>query len=604
MDLTQILAALPHCPGVYLMKGRLGEVIYIGKAKSLAARGRSYFHASADTAPKTRAMVGQVTDIEYLVVASDLEALVLEGNLIKKHRPRYNVVLRDDKNYPFLRIPMTDDYPRPEIVRRVQRDGARYFGPYIPSGGLHEMLRLLHRIFPIPTCTIPLDGTADRPCIEYEMKRCLAPCTGYQSRADYQAMMGQVILFLEGRNKTLLGGLREAMTAHAEATRFEAAAAVRDQIAKIDRAMERQRITSTRMDDLDVIGIARQDGALDVQCLFVRGGMWIGRKDFLFENVANTADETAAFLAAFLRQFYEKETLIPPVILTPATPADAGTLTAWLSERRGRRVRLVTPQRGRGARLIELACDNARAALVNRRVQSPDVDATLAALQTLLALRNVPNRIEGYDISNTQGTAAVGSMVVFEAGVAKKADYRHFRIRTVQGPDDFQSMAEVLDRRMTALRETGGTRPDLILIDGGIGQISAVCDVLRQHDIGDIDVIGLAKERDANRPERVYLPGRSEPILLPEGSAERHLLMRIRDEAHRFAITHHRKVRSRQMLTSMLEEIPGIGKKRRLALLKHFGTLAGVRAATVEALAAAPSMNPPAAQVLHAILHS
>jgi len=435
------------------------------------------------------------------------------------------------------------------------------------------------------------------------MKRCLAPCTGYQSRADYRAMIGQVVLFLEGRNRTLLGGLREEMTAHAAETRFEAAAAIRDRIAKIERAMERQRITSTRMDDLDVIGIARQGGALDAQCLFVRGGMWIGRKDFLFEDVSETADETAIFLAAFLRQFYEKETLIPPVILTPATPADAETLAAWLSERRGGRVRLVTPQRGRGARLIDLACDNARAALVNRTPPSHDGEAALAALQRLLSLRNVPNRIEGYDISNTQGTAAVGSMVVFEAGVAKKSDYRHFRIRTVQGPDDFQMMAEVLDRRMTALRETGAARPDLILIDGGIGQISAVCDVIRQYDVGHIDIIGLAKERDEDRPERVYLPGQSTPIILPAGSAEKHLLMRIRDEAHRFAITHHRKVRSREMLTSMLEEIPGIGKKRRLALLKHFGTLAGVRAATVEALATAPSMNRPAAERLHATLH-
>jgi excinuclease ABC subunit C len=610
--IEQTLASLPHGPGVYLMKGKSGEVIYIGKAKVLASRVRSYFHARADLSPKIGAMVAQIVDIDYLVVASDLDALVLEGNLIKQHRPRYNVVLRDDKNYPFLRLPLHEDYPRPEIVRGIKKDGARYFGPYIPSGGLHELLRLLRKIFPIPNCTILIDGKADRPCIEFEIGRCLAPCTGNQSQASYRKMIEQVVSFLEGRDRTLLPLLKNEMQAQAEALAFEEAAKTRDRIGKIERALGRQRITSTRMDDLDVIGIAHGGECVAVQLLFIRGGMLIGRKSFFFGETER--DAHAEFITTFLRQFYQQETIIPPVVLAPVTPAEPAIVEAWLSERRGRRVRLVTPLRGRGAHLVALADENAQAALA-RRIGSQQDEETLRALQSLLHLRRLPHRIEGYDISNLMGNDAVGSMVVFEGGKAKPSDFRHFRIKTIEGANDFGMMAEVLARRIGVLRTQGDTQgegeerthspdlPDLILIDGGQGQLSAVCHVLQQHGLDEVDVIGLAKERsEQGLPERVYLPGNSEPIVLPAGAATTHLLTRIRDEAHRFAVTHHRKVRGRRMLHSLLDDVEGIGKKRRLALLKYFGTLANMRTATPEALASAPLMNKSAALRLHQAL--
>jgi excinuclease ABC subunit C len=611
-DIEQILAALPHCPGVYLMKGKSGEVIYIGKAKILAARVRSYFHARADLSPKIRAMVAQIAEIDSFVVASDLDALVLEGNLIKQHRPRYNVVLRDDKNYPFLRLPLQEDYPRPEIVRGIKKDGARYFGPYIPSGGLHELLRLLRKIFPIPNCTILIDGKADRPCIEFEIGRCLAPCTGNQSQASYRQMIGQVVSFLEGRNRTLLPLLKTEMQAHAGALAFEEAAKVRDRIGKIERALGRQRITSTRMDDLDVIGIAHGDEGTAVQLLFVRGGMLIGRKSFFFGERDETAEARAGFIASFLRQLYQQETVIPPVILTPIPPAERETVEAWISRRRGRRVRLITPLRGRGAHLIALANENAQAAL-NRRTGTARDETTLRALQSLLQLRRLPHRIEGYDISNLMGNDAVGSMVVFEGGKAKRSDFRHFRIKTIEGANDFGMMAEVLARRISVLRTQGEREesthspdlPDLILIDGGPGQLSAVSHVLQQHGLDRVDVIGLAKERsEPNRPERVYRPGNNDPLPLQAGAATTHLLTHVRDEAHRFAVTYHRKVRGRRMLHSLLDDVEGIGKRRRLALLKHFGTLAQMRTATPEALAAAPLMNKSVALRLHQALQS
>ncbi len=610
MTLPDKIAALPHAPGVYIMKGRTGGILYVGKAKQLAVRVRSYFHAGADLSPKTRAWVGQIADIEYFVVGSDLEALILEGNLIKKHRPRYNVVLRDDKNYPFLRLPIQEDYPRLEIVRRVKKDGAIYFGPYIPSGGLHEMLRLLHRLFPLPNCTIQIDGTAERPCIEYEIGRCLAPCTGFQSQAAYRAMIAQVQLFLAGRSRTLLVGLKDTMRARADALQFEEAARVRDQIARIERAMERQRITSTRMDDLDVIGMARDGDAADAQILFIRGGMLVGRKDFFLD--AGGEMEDAALCAVFLQQFYNKETLIPAGILVPVAPPDPGTMARWLSEQRGGRVRLIVPARGRGARLVALAHQNAKMALSDRLGQRAGSQTALSILQTRLGLARLPNRIAGYDISNIMGAHAVGAMVVFEGGMAKKSDWRRFRIRTIEGANDFGMMAEVLTRAYgrrhasslpaSSADSPDPVLPDLILIDGGRGQVSAACEALAALGLGAIDLMGLAKER-GERGERIYLPGASEPMMLPVGDPATHLLMQIRDAAHRFAVTYHRKVRDKGMLTSVLDEVEGIGKTRRLALLKHFGGLAGIRTATVAALAAAPAMNQKAAQSLHRALH-
>jgi len=609
------------------MKNKGGAVLYVGKARLLADRVRSYFQKGSAHTPKIRSMIDQIDRIETMVTGTDLEALILENNLIKKHRPKYNVVLRDDKNYPFLRLSLQDHYPRLEIVRRVKKDGALYFGPYVPTGGLYEMLRLLRKIFPLPNCTIVIDGTAERACIEFEIKRCLAPCTGNQSQEEYRQMIRQLRMFLEGKDEVLLKTLRELMKKKAEALHFEAAAQIRDQIAKIERALERQRITSTQMEDQDVIALARKGEEADLQILFIRSGMVVGRKDFFFENVAETSDEELC--RGFLQQFYNKETLIPreivlPLKISPSAKdydlqgvvggsngnhgaqfslSDQEILEKWLSERRGGPVHLLSPSRGKGAHLLHLAQENAESSLSGHLQIREGGEARLEKLQALLHLTRLPRRIEGYDISNIMGTSAVGAMVVFEGGKAKKSDYRHFRIKTIEGANDFGMMAEVLSRRVAALKEKGDSPPDLILIDGGKGQISAVREVLEASDFGSVDLIGLAKER-GDRYERVYLPDQSKPIDLPVGSPATHLLMQVRDEAHRFAVSYHRKIRDKKMLSSPLAEIGGIGKVRRMALLKYFGTLSNIRAATMEDLAQAPSMNKKAAKELFEALHT
>lgn len=593
MDLVkEKIESLPHLPGVYLMKGGRGEVLYVGKAKVLSSRVRSYFHAGDD--PKVRSMVLQIADLEYIVTRSELEALILEGNLIKQYRPKYNVILRDDKNYPLLRLPIKEDYPRFSIVRRIKKDGALYFGPYIPTGGLYEMMRLLRKIFPIPNCTIEIDGKAARPCIEFEIKRCLAPCTGNQSKEAYHQMMDQVRMFLEGKDQTLIRSLKKRMALQAASLDFEEAARLRDQIARIERALERQRITSTRIEDQDVVAIARKDEAADIQILFVRGGMVVGRRDFFFQQ----APSDEALCAAFLKQFYNKEGVIPKEIIIPTVLSDQKLIELWLSERRGGAAHIHAPSQGRRAKILALAAENARIALADH-LQAGGIEK-LERLKTLLRLSRTPHRIEGYDISNIMGTSAVGSMVVFESGSPKKSDYRRFRIKTIEGANDFGMMAEILSRRVAAMEEM--PLPDLILIDGGAGQVAAVRSVLEQANIISVDLIGLAKERE-DRGERVYLPGEAEPILLPVGDFATHLLMRVRDEAHRFALAYHRKVRDQKMLASSLMEIEGIGKVRRKTLLSHFGSLAKIRSATMAELAAAPSMNQKVVERLFEALH-
>jgi len=589
VDLSPSLASLPTSPGVYLMKGARGQILYVGKAKVLVNRVRSYFQSGGETPPKIRSLVSQITAIETMVTASELEALILENNLIKRHRPKYNVTLRDDKNYPLLRLAVKDDFPRLEVVRRIKKDGAIYFGPYVSAGGLRSVVRLLRKIFPIPNCSILIDGKADRHCIEFEINRCLAPCTGNQSKADYHKMIAQVRMFLEGKDKVLIQTLKKKMSERADCLDFESAARLRDQVKRVERAMEQQRITSSKMEDQDVIALARREGTADIQILFIRGGMVIGRKDFFLEEVSEISDEELC--TEFLKRFYHKEGIIPKTIMLPLPVQDRSILEAWLSERRGAPVRLLVPKRGKGRGLIRLAEENAQSGLDGHLKIRQGGEAQLAALQTLLGLKRLPRRIEGYDISNIMGTSAVGAMVVFEEGKAKKSDYRHFRIKTVEGADDFAMMAEVLGRRFEALKASGESlSPDLILIDGGKGQLSSVCAVIARYDLRPLDVIGLAKERDA-RGERVYLPGASEAIELPLGAPETHLLMQVRDEAHRFAVSYHRKVRSKALMATPLQEIEGIGPVKRKSLLKHFGSLAKIREATIEMLEGAPSMN-------------
>ncbi len=591
IDGLQRVAELPASPGVYVMKRAGGGVLYVGKAKSLPDRVRSYFQPGARLPPKIVAMLSQVEEIDYFVTGSELEALILENNLIKKHRPKYNVVLRDDKNYPFIRLALHDPYPRPEIVRRVARDGAVYFGPYVPTNALRETLRILRYLFPLPNCSITIDGTAERACIEFEIKRCLAPCTGRQSQVEYREMIEQVRLFLEGRDQDLVRALRARMADAAEGLRFEEAARIRDQIGRIEKVLERQRVTSTRMEDQDVVGLFREGEAADIQVLFIRGGMMTGRKDFYFEKAE---PDDAVLLTAVLQQLYDRETLVPREIVLPTDLPDEALLAAWLSERRGSRVTLTSPSRGPDAKLVALAKENAEAAMTDHRRKRQTADAEARELQAVLELKRIPRRIDAFDISNFQGDQAVGSMVVWEEGRIKKGDYRRFGIKTIRGANDFGMLYEVVTRHYGRVQAKDGPWPDLIVIDGGRGQVSAAWDALRALDIDlterEIDLIGLAKER-GEKGERVFRLGKPAATFLDPMAGSTRLLQRIRDEAHRFAVTYHRTLRHRRLEASQLDAIVGIGPAKKRALLKQFGSLDRLARAEESEVRAVPGMT-------------
>ena len=581
------LAHLPESPGVYLFKNEQRDIIYIGKAAVLTDRVRSYFQKSADHSPKTSLLVSQVADLETMVTRSELEALILESNLVKRHKPRFNVVLRDDKQYPYVRLPIKDDFPRLSIVRRVQKDGALYYGPYTPANALRETLKVIKHVFPLATCTIDIDGTADRACIEFEIKRCMAPCTGNQSKTEYHQIVKQVRQFLEGRDHELLDDLRARMEAAADQEEFEEAARLRDRLFKIERMLEKQRITQTSAADQDVIGLSRQGAAVDLQILFVRGGLLIGRKDFFWPQSADASDEE--LVRSAIEQFYNKDGQPPRELLIPTDLEDAVLIQQWLSEKRGESVRVCSPERGTKHQLVLLAEENAASAVANHlRDEERDRQAG-EELKRMLRLDQPPRRIEGFDISNTMGNQSVASMVVWEDGQMKNADYRRFKIQTVVGANDFASMKEVVTRRYgEANGESGQTmenlaQPDLILIDGGLGQLAAALEGLKAVGQQGIPILGLAKARD-DKDERVFLAGRKNPIALKPQSPSTHLLQRIRDEAHRFAITFHRKLRGKALVGSKLDQVIGIGELRRDRLLKRFGSLEQLASASDEAL--------------------
>ena len=573
---------LPVQPGCYLFRNAKREILYVGKAAVLADRVRSYFQKGSDQTPKTALLVNEIADLETIVTRSELEALILESNLIKRHRPRFNIVLRDDKQYPYLRLPIKENFPRLSIVRRVQKDGALYYGPYTPAGALRETLKVIRKAFPLATCEIDIDGRADRACIEFEIKRCMAPCTGNQSRDEYHQIVKQVRQFLEGRDRELLDSLREDMEQAAEREAFEEAARLRDRLFSVERTLEKQRITQISTTDQDVIGLARQGTAADLQLLFVRGGLLIGRKAFFWPQSANSSDEE--LVRSAIEQFYNKEGQPPKELLVPTTLDEAPLIEQWLSEKRGDSVRLLAPERGAKHQLVLLAEENAAAAIADHlRNEALDRQAT-AELKRLLRLDTAPRRIEGFDISNILGNQSVASLVVWEDGQAKKSDYRKFRIQTVEGANDFASMQEAVMRRYGATEDLA--RPDLILIDGGLGQLSAALEGLKQVGQEQIPIMGLAKAR-GEKDERIFLPGRKNPIVLRPTSPATHLLQRIRDEAHRFALTYHRNLRGKALLSSELDQIAGIGTIRRKRLLKQFGSLQRVAAATDEELRSA-----------------
>ncbi|SFH62287.1 Excinuclease ABC subunit C [Selenomonas ruminantium] len=587
------LKLLPDKPGVYIMKNEQGKIIYVGKAVVLKNRVRQYFQSNKNHTPKVRAMVSHIADFEIIMTHSEVEALILECNLIKKHRPRYNISLKDDKSYPYVKVTVQEDFPRVFITRRVLKDGARYFGPYTNATAVHESLKLLRRLFPLRTCR----HLQERPCLEYHIKRCLAPCAGKVEKDDYDAMIRAVLLFLEGRTDDVERELQFRMEAAADAYHFELAARLRDQLLAVRKVAEKQNIV-TGSGDQDAVGMARSEIGVVVQIFFIRAGKMIGREHFLLQSTEEESDE--AILAAFLQQYYHRAAFIPREVLLPLElpAAERELLEAWLSEKKRKaKVQILCPQRGTKHDIVAMAAGNAQKYLADEAARIKQAnDQTRGAVEELgryLGLRNPPDRMECFDISHIQGSETVASMVVFEGGLPKKSDYRRFKIQSTEGkPDDFLSMREVTTRRYVGLPEN--ELPDLIVIDGGKGQLSSALEIIRQHaGHKKVPVVGLAKQF-----ELVFREGESEPVVLPRHSQALYLIQRISDEAHRFAITYHRKLRGKRNLVSVLDHIVGIGPKRRQALWSHFGTLSRIKAAGVEELMAAPGMNRPAAEAV------
>jgi len=597
VSLEEKLARLPDRPGIYIYRDAKAQVLYVGKAASLRSRVRSYFQESRPRDPKTDALVRQIRDLEYVVTDNELEALMLEANLVRKHRPRYNIILRDDKHYPFLKLTTNEEFPRLLVARRVQNDGATYYGPFYPATAMRETLMLTRQLFPLRTCSITIDGTLERPCIQYSIHRCNAPCTGWETREGYAKTVREVTQFLGGRDEDLALRLTREMEEAAVETKFERAAVLRNQIQALNKVRERQKIISTDEVDQDVIGVVRQGSDACVEFFFVRKGRLVGQEAFFFDRVAGWAD--GEILSAFVRQFYGKVVAPAPEILVSEDLPEAELTTEWLSTLAGRRVQIVVPQRGPRREFVAMAEANAAIALQNHLLSRDDrQQVVLEELRRALTLPGLPNRIEGYDISHVQGSEQVGSLVVWENGSMKKEDYKRFRIKTVAGADDFAALGEVLTRRFARALEQGTPLPDLVLIDGGRGQLNVGLKVLQELGLDYLPVVALAKQQ-----EEVYVGESLHPLVLDPTSPALHTLQKIRDEAHRFAITYHKKLRSKRTLQSVLDTIPGVGPTIRTSLLKTLGSARRVRESSVAELAAVPKVTPKLAQRIFDYFH-
>lgn len=616
--LQGILATLPTKPGCYLYRNAEGTIIYVGKAINLKNRVRSYFHADSSHDNKTRRLVRDIVDIEWIVVGSELEALILEMNLIKKHRPKYNIRLKDDKRYPYIKIHWNEPFPKVTVTRQMVDDGSRYFGPYTSAWAVYQTLEVLRKIFPYLTCDREITGNDPRACLYYDIKLCTAPCIGAVSQAGYRQMISDLMDFLSGHSEAIVLRLQEDMQKAADEMRFEKAAALRDQLKAMQSIIERQKIIfGSDYEDSDVIAMAREDGEACVQIFFIRGGKLIGREYFILEGTEDTSDNQV--MAEFVKQFYTEAATIPGQVMLPQELEERKIIAQWLrSKRGGQKVELFVPNEGQPKDLVKMAAENATETLQALRTQwqadAHRQEQALSDLQTHLNLSAPPNRIECYDVSHTQGVATVGAMVVFEQGVPAKNLYRKFNIdsTSIGAPDDFASMEEMLTRRFRRWKGSQETEsnvgskkdtsfsflPDLIIIDGGKGQLSRVVKVMEEFGLmGVVPVVGLAKQE-----EEIFFPHKSEPLLLPRHSQGLYLVQRIRDEAHRYGITAHRKKRSKLGLASQLDSIPGIGPTRRKALLKHFGSMDKIREASLEDLMTVKGMNEVAAKSVKAHL--
>jgi len=591
MTLREKVNTLPDAPGVYLFSDADGSLLYVGKAVSLRKRVQSYFadRRLGFQADRLHSMVSQIADVEYLLTANELEAFILESNLIKERRPRYNIVLRDDKHYPFIRLNLKDPFPALQVVRRMRKDGALYFGPYVPAGTMWDLLALVHRTFPLRTCRSLAGRTR---CLEYHLGRCLAPCEGLVTRVEYAEIAGKARLLLEGKDRELIHAMEQQMLAAADRLEYERAARLRDQLETLRRAGEGQRAISARGEDTDVFGVAQEGSEAQVQLLKVRGGILIGRHRFAFEEVEG--DAAAAVLGSLLAQYYVGGRDVPAVVLTSHRPTEAELLARMLAERAGRPVTLQVPQRGPKARLVEMAVGNAEAVLAQSLHSAGARERAMAGVQAALGLPRLPRRIECTDISNLSGVLAVGSLVTFVDGQPRRADYKRFRIQTVAGADDYAMVREVLSRRF-ARREW--PLPDLLLIDGGRGQLSMGVQAAKEAGLTDLPLASLAKEE-----ELAFRPGRPEPIRLADGSGGKHLLQQVRDETHRFALAYHRTLRGKAGLRSALDEIPGIGERRKRQLLQRFGSLTRLQGASVEELQRVGGLPPRVAEATYRFL--
>jgi len=597
------LATLPAAPGVYLLRDKHGKVIYVGKAVNLRSRVRTYFRGG-DERVQVRFLVQRVTDFDTLVTANDKEALILENNLIKQYKPRYNIRLKDDKSYVSVKVTVQQAWPRIVVTRKIVKDGSKYFGPFSSAAGVRETLDTIRKVIPLRTCSDGVFRNRSRPCLEYQIKRCLAPCCLPVDPNVYQQHLREAMLLLEGKSQQLVRQLREEMQAAAVALRFEDAARIRDQIKTIEKTQEPQQALSHWGGDQDIFGLYREGGFIEAQVLFVRSGKLTGNQAYQF---ADFEFPDIDVFAELLTQFYQGDRYVPDEILLPVDLDDAATRAEYLSERKGRSISIMRPQRGDKVRLIEMASENARQSFHARRDADYQHDRMLEELRAKLHLRNAPKRIECFDISNIQGSLAVGSMVTFDEGEPDRARYRRFRIKTVSGADDFGMMYEVLTRRYGRAKRDGDL-PDLLVVDGGIGQLNVAVQVLRELELSEVDAVGLAKMRVESDPrasevrhseERVFLPGRKNPVILRRNSTALFLLQRVRDEAHRFAITYHRALRRRERLRSALDAIPGIGSERRKRLLRHFGSVRRLRQATPAQIAEVTGISSVLAEIIH-----
>ena len=603
-DLSQLLKAVPSKSGVYRMRDDFGSILYVGKAGNLRNRLRSYFVKKNRLEPKIRTMVDQVTDFDFILTESDEEAVFLECNLIKEHKPPYNSRLKDDKSYPFIKIDMSEDFPRVYITRAINNDGSLYFGPYASASSVRSTLALLKKLFPYRSCTKSITGTSQRPCLDYHINRCVGPCIGVADKSEYGKVIEQVTLFLSGKTEKVAKQVLRQMGEAADKQEFERAAVLRDQFKAIDKVKAGQKVLNLSQESMDVIGLAIEDDEAWIEVFFIREGKLIGRDNFIMTGTSEK--DPGKILTTFIEQFYSANPFVPARILTQHSPLDPEALNLWLGSKRKGRVSVYMPRRGEKRKLVQMVEENAVEGLEQLRVRHVargETEAVIVELQEALSLPRPPRRIECYDISNIQGSSPVGSMIVFEDGKPKTSNYRRFKIKAVDGIDDYSMMREVLTRRFKRAgnmieaelrdkKQDGSnvdaweTVPDLVLIDGGKGHLGAALQVFLELGIQTIPLASLAKQK-----EEIFVPESPDSIILPRNSKALFLVQRARNEAHRFAITFHRKSRSKKSVSSVLDSVPGIGSKRRRVLLRKFGSVKGIKDASIEELAAAPSMN-------------